>query len=145
MYRKVPLTLSPFLSLEPLGAVGGPGKESQSRRWQTSWLQSELHTLTLLSPLAHAHSHRPSLPTDDSWGRQIQNGPYGHCIKCTENTLLGFQASTSTWCIYIAATRPSPSPLHKLHMQCLYIIVRKVSGTRALQSLSDLYRLASHS
>ena len=33
---KGPLTLSSFLSLEPLGAVGGPGKESQSRRWQMS-------------------------------------------------------------------------------------------------------------
>ena len=34
--NRADLTLSPFLSLEPLGAVGGPGKESQSRRWQTS-------------------------------------------------------------------------------------------------------------
>ena len=60
-------TLSPLLSFVPLGAHGGPGKESQSSRRKTSWLQSALHTLTLLSPLVASHNHTLSTSREDSW------------------------------------------------------------------------------
>ena len=59
-------TLGPLLSLVPLGVQAGPGKVSQSSRWHISWLQSALHRLTLLSPLAASHSCTPSTPSEDS-------------------------------------------------------------------------------